>query len=72
MTLLVTGYASKKELQASTGKRLKYIETSMFGAEYKSTGTFAVAHRPSLGYYSHGREFFAEVTMRDDLIEKVR
>lgn len=71
MTILVTAYASKKELKASIGKKLSYKETSMHGFEYKSTGTFAVAHRPALGYHKAGREFFAQVTMKDDLIVKV-
>ena len=70
MTLLVIGYSSKKELKASVGENLKYVETSLFGPEYKSNGTFAVAHRPSLGYHT-GREFFANVTMKNDKIEKV-
>jgi hypothetical protein len=70
MTLLVIGYSSKKELKASVGENLKYVETSFFGPEYKSNGTFAVAHRPSLGYHA-GREFFANVTMKNDKIEKV-
>lgn len=71
MTILVTGYASKKELKAAIGKPLKYMETSLFGPEYKSNGEFAVAHRPYLGIYPKGREFFARVTMKDDLIHKV-
>ena len=44
MTMLVTGYTSKKELKASIGETLSYEETSMFGPEYKSTGSFVVAH----------------------------
>ena len=43
MTMLVTGYTSKKELKASIGETLSYEETSMFGPEYKSTGSFVVA-----------------------------
>ena len=70
MTLLVTGYTSKKELKACVGKALAYRETSVFGPEYKSSGTFAVAHRPALTKFP-GREFFATVTMKNDLIEKV-
>lgn len=70
MTMLVTRYASKKELKASVGTKLKYRETSMFGAEYKSNGTFAVAHRPAVTGLP-GREFFASVTMENDLIKKV-
>ena len=43
MTMLVTGYKSKKELKAAIGSQLQYEETSMFGPEYKSTGSFVVA-----------------------------
>lgn len=71
MALLVTGYASKKELKASIGSPLKYEETSMFGAEYKADGHFAVAHRPALGRNRNGREFFATVTMVGGKISKV-
>jgi hypothetical protein len=70
MTMLLTGYKSKKDLKASVGKRLVYQETSMFGPEYVSTGSFVVAHRPAITGLP-GREFFAKVTMKDDLIEKV-
>lgn len=41
-------YETKKELKESVGKPLKYVETSIFNVEYKSTGTFCVvAGRPS-------------------------
>ena len=36
MTMLVTGYKSKKELKAAIGSALQYEETSFFGPEYKS------------------------------------
>jgi hypothetical protein len=68
--MLLTGYISKKELKASIGKTLAYQETSMFGAEYKSTGTFTAAHRPRVTGLK-GREFFAEVTMSNGVIAKV-
>ena len=69
--LLLTGYKSKKELKENIGNRLQYRETSMFGQEYKSTGVFCGAHRPSITGLP-GREFFAEVTMSDGLISKVK
>lgn len=69
MTMLVTGYASKKELKGSLGKALQYRETSAFGNEYKADGTFSVANRPSLT--NIGREFFATVTMSGGLISRV-
>ena len=69
--MLVTGYPSKKALKASIGSRLSYRETSMFGDEYLSTGTFVGAHRPSMTG-GKGREFFAEITMKDGLIVAVK
>ena len=70
MTMLVTGYKSKKELKAAIGSQLQYEETSMFSPEYKSTGSFVVAHRPLVTGLK-GREFFAKVTMADDKIAAV-
>jgi hypothetical protein len=64
--MLVAPYKHKKDLKASVGKPLRYEETSMFGAEYKSTGTFAV-----VGSGAYKRDWFATVTMKDDIIVKV-
>ena len=71
MTLLVTGYTSKKKLKAAVGQPLKYVETSLFGPEYKADGSFLVAHLPALGHNRKGREFFARVIMKDGKISKV-
>jgi hypothetical protein len=67
---LIARYPSKKVLKESVGQSLKYMETSMFGPEYTRNGTVVVANRPHITLM--GREFFAEVTMRDGLIEKVK
>jgi hypothetical protein len=67
--MLVFPYKSKKELKESIGERLNYIETSMFGDEYRSTGTLVGANRPHIT--NMGREFFAQVTMENDVIVKV-
>jgi hypothetical protein len=69
MTMLAL-YASKKALKESIGTPLKYRETSMFGTEYLSDGSFVVAGRPQL-YSGTKREFFAKVTMANGLIAKV-
>ena len=69
MTLVVK-YPSKKVLKENIGNRLRYIETSMFGPEYKSNGMLVVANRPHIT--GQGREFFAQVTMENDLIVKVK
>ena len=59
-------YKSKKLLKESIGKPLNYVETSMFGPEYKSTGTFCV-----VGPSPYERKWFASVTMENGLIKKV-
>ena len=69
MTLVVK-YPSKKVLKESIGQRLKYIETSLFGPEYKDNGTLTVANRPHIT--GIGREFFANVTMESGLIKGVK
>lgn len=68
MTLVVV-YKTKKDLKAAVGQELHYIETSMFGNEYKADGRFTVANRPHITHM--GREFFAEVTMEKGRIKKV-
>ena len=68
MTMIVH-YQTKKDLKTAVGQPLKYAETSIFGEEYQSTGTFVVARRPHL--QGGGREFFASATMKDGLIYKV-
>jgi len=70
MTILVHGYATKADLRASIGKPLNYEETSVFGTEYRANGSFAVASRPRLSRGAK-REFFARVTMHNDLITRI-
>jgi hypothetical protein len=65
--MMGASYKTKKELKAAVGQRLRYIETSMFGSEYKSTGKFAVVGPDP---YTK-RTWFAEVTMENDIIKKV-
>jgi|TARA_B110000908_G_C9792675_1_gene245116 hypothetical protein len=68
MMLLI--YPSKKELKTQIGQPLRYEETSMFGDEYLTNGTFVGANRPYLT--GMGREFFAEVTMENGFIKSVQ
>jgi hypothetical protein len=68
--MLVFNYASKKDLKASVGKPLRYIETSIFGEEYKTSGMLTGANRPHIT--GQGREFFAQVTMNDGIIASVK
>lgn len=67
--MIIFNYKSKKELKEHVGQRLQYIETSLFGPEYKRDGVIVGANRPHIT--GQGREFFASVTMRDGLIERV-
>jgi|TARA_S200002703_G_scaffold144960_1_gene139019 hypothetical protein len=68
--MMILNYETKKELKENIGKELDYTETSMFGAEYKSNGSFAGCNRPHITGYK--REFFAEVTMKNDKIVRVK
>jgi hypothetical protein len=68
--MLILNYKSKKELKEQVGKRLDYTETSVFGPEYKSYGIIVGSNRP-YSTNNEGREFFAEVTLKNNLIIKV-
>ena len=65
--MMGANYKTKKDLKAAIGQRLKYTETSMFGAEYKENGSFCV-----VGPSPTVRKWYAEVTMKDGLIFKVK
>ena len=66
---LIARYPSKKELKANIGQPLRYMETSVFGPEYRENGTITVANRPHITRL--GREWFGQVTLKDGLIVKV-
>lgn len=68
--MLIFVYSSKKELKASIGKPLNYMETSMFGPEYKENGVLTGANRPHIT--RQGREFFANVTIENGIIKAVK
>jgi hypothetical protein len=68
--MIIFNYASKKELKAAIGQPLHYIETSVFGPEYKADGLLTGANRPHIT--GKGREFFANVVMQNGLIKSVK
>ena len=68
--MLILNYKSKKELRENIGKSLNYTETSMFGPEYKSDGNSVGSNRPH-STNNEGKEFFAEVMLKNNLIKKV-
>lgn len=66
MNVLVAKYKYKKDLISALGQKLNYQETSLFGKEYKSNGTFCV-----VGPGAYDRKWYATVTMKNNLIKKV-
>ena len=68
--MLVFNYPTKKELKNCIGKRLLYIETSIFNLEYKPEGKLVGSNRPHIT--GQKREFFAEITMKGGIIDKVK
>jgi hypothetical protein len=65
--MLAASYKTKKQLKESVGKSLRYVETSMFGAEYKDNGKFCV-----VGPSAYDRKWYAEITMENGLIKSVK
>ena len=74
--MMIFNYKSKKEMKECVGQSLDYTETSFFGVEYKSDGSFNGCNRPYSPEYPKfeqrkGREFFATVTMENNLIKGI-
>ena len=65
--MLGATYKSKKDLKAAIGKPLRYVETSMFGSEFKENGKFAV-----VGPSPYERKWYAEVSMENGIIKGVK
>ena len=68
--MIILNYKSKKQLKENIGKNLNYTETSLFGSEYSSNGIITGSNRPQITGIN-GKEFFANVTMQNDLIKSV-
>ena len=68
--MLIFNYDSKRALKECIGQQLRYTETSMFGAEYKPNGVLTGANRPHIT--GRGREFFANVTLKNGVIVQVK
>ncbi len=66
--MMGASYPTKKALKENVGKPLRYVETSMFGPEYKADGTFCVVGPCP---YTN-RRWYASVTMAGGLIAKVK
>jgi hypothetical protein len=63
----IAGFETKKELRAAIGERVNFIETSMFGAEYKGDGSYTI-----VGPDPYLRKWFATVTVKGGLIVGVK
>ena len=75
--MMILNYKSKKAMKENIGNQLDYTETSFFGEEYKSNGSFVGCNRPYSPEYPKfeqrkGREFFAEITMENGVIKNVK
>ena len=69
--MIILNYTSKKQLKENIGKNLNYTETSLFGNEYVKNGSITGCNRPQITGIK-GREFFASVTMENNLIKSVK
>ena len=65
--MMGASYKTKKDLKAAIGQGLRYVETSLFGEEYRDTGKFCVVGPCA---YTN-RKWYAEVTMAEGKIVKV-
>jgi hypothetical protein len=68
--MLIARYPSKKACKESIGQPFRYQETSIFGPEYRPNGTLTVANRPHIT--GLGREWFGQVTLKDNIITGVK
>lgn len=66
--MMGASYPTKKALKENVGKPLKYVETSMFGNEFKPDGTFNVVGPDA----ERNRKWYATVTMQGGLIKSVK
>lgn len=69
--MMIFNYASKKQIKENIGKPLNYTETSIFGPEYIASGVIIGSNRPQITN-NKGREFFASVTLENNLIKSVK
>lgn len=63
----INGFKTKKELAGAVGRAPDFVETSMFGPEYKGDGSYAV-----VGPSPYVRKWYATVIVKDGKIAAVR
>lgn len=63
----IVGFKTKKELKGAIGQSPRFIETSIFGSEYRGDGHYViVGPSPTI------RKWYAEVFIKDGKIAKVK
>ena len=62
----IHGFKTKKELKAAIGEEPRFIETSLYGSEYKGDGEYIV-----VGPSPTVRKWYANITVTDGVIAKV-
>lgn len=62
----IVGALTKQELKTKVGQVPEFIETSMFGPEYKGDGTYAV-----VGPSPMKRKWYASIVIENGLIKRV-
>jgi len=64
MTIQLINYKTKKDLKNNIGKELNYKETNIFKDEYTENGTVIGC--------DINRKFFAKITIKNNIIERVQ
>jgi hypothetical protein len=64
--MMAASYKTKKACKASIGNPPRFIETSIFGDEFKGDGTYTV-----VGPGPYDRKWYAQVTVTNGVITKV-
>ena len=65
--MLAASYKTKKAAKESIGQAPRFVETSLFGLEYKGDGKYTV-----VGPAPEDRRWYAQITVKDGVISKVK
>lgn len=65
--MMGAGFLTKKGLKEATGQAPRFVETSMFGPEYKGDGSYCV-----VGPSPYVRKWYATVTIKNGVIAGVK
>ena len=65
--MMGAGFKSKKDMKAAIGQAPRFVETSLFGPEYKGDGSYCV-----VGPSPYERKWYATVTVKEGKISSVK